>query len=435
MEAHRQRVFSGAAWPWDGKASASLCAAGRILLRMLLVALLCLVGFSGGFGSLAQCQTPQQSQRGVEPGKDAMRHRRGYFGPGRDEPEPDLQNLLGVSLGYFGPPGADDPEGGTVWLGVNLALDEANASGGYKGLPFLLSTAWAENAWVDGSSKLTRLAYLERVWAIFGAVDGGAAQLAGQVASKALVTMMDPASTGESVNEAGAAWVFSCLPSDRVIAAAMGRFLLDRAGGSFILLTATDNDSRALASELKSFLSNRGVLPKQQFEFPAGTPDTAGVAAQGVASGLKIAVICAGARDSANVVRDIRRRNPSFPILTGPAAGRRGFLYRASAVAENVLVPILVEDSPVRAAFEKKFEAANGFSPDYAAMAGYDAASTLVAAVRKGGLNRVRIRDTVEEMSSWQGVTGVLSWGLRGRVERPVHLGAIRSGQVVPLDE
>src|SRR5512141_489004 len=75
--------------------------------------------------------------------KDAREQPRGYFGPERDEPEP--QGLDAVRIGYFGPNDPQHPQAGAMWRAVNLAIEEANRKGGYQGLPFRLMSGWAEN--------------------------------------------------------------------------------------------------------------------------------------------------------------------------------------------------------------------------------------------------------------------------------------------------
>jgi branched-chain amino acid transport system substrate-binding protein len=358
--------------------------------------------------------------------KDARQHRRGYFGAGREEAEP--QDLNAVLIGYFGPSDPGHPEGGSIWQAVNLAIEESNTEGGYKGLPFQLMQGWAENPWADGVSKVVRMAYLERVWGIIGSIDGASTHLAEQVVAKARVPLIDPASTDDSVNQANVAWMFSCLPGDRAIAKTLGGALLETAGSSFVLLTSTDHDSRALTSEFKAFLSRKRVSPKRHIEFAAGSEQVDALAAQAVASGVKAVVVFAGAEDSARVVRELRRRDKDLPVFGGPAMSRRAFVDAAGAAAEGVWLPLLIERSEVVEKFELKYRAKYGDAPDFAAVQAYDAVRLLVGAIRRGGLNRTKILDALNEMSPWRGTAGILEWDALGRNARKVQLGVIRGG-------
>ncbi len=349
--------------------------------------------------------------------KDAREQPRGYSGPERDEPEP--QGLDAVRIGYFGPGDPQHPLGGAMWQAVTRAIEEANQEGGYKGLPFRLVAGWSENPWAGGISSVTRMAYMDKVWAVIGSIDGASTHLAEQVVAKARLTLIDPASTDESVNQANIPWVFSCVPGDRPSVAAIGDSLLKAAPASFSLLTATDHDSRALAAEFQSFLSARRAVPRQHVEFAPGTTQ----AAEAVAPDVAAVVILAGAADSAHMVRELRSRGAKLLIYGGAAMGRKSFLETAESAAEGVRFPLLVEDPAT------KFQSA-----DFAALHAYDAARILVAAIRKAGLNRARIRDAVEELAPWTGVSGVIRWDALGRNSRRVRLGTIRDGLVRQAD-
>jgi hypothetical protein len=119
---------------------------------------------------------------------EARKHQTNYVGPGREERSP--ANIKEVLIGYFGPR--------------------------YKGLPFRLVAGWSDNPWSSGVSKVVRMAYMDRVWAVIGGIDGPSTHLAEQVAAKARLTLLSPASTDKTVNLANVPWMFSCLPGDHL---------------------------------------------------------------------------------------------------------------------------------------------------------------------------------------------------------------------------
>ncbi len=331
-----------------------------------------------------------------------------YPGPGREEPEP--RDLREVRIGYFGPPDARHPDGGALWQGTTLALEEANREGGYQGLPFRLVPAWAENPWTAGAGVLVRLIYQERVWALVGSLDGASTHLAEQVALKARLTLINPAATDRTIHGANVPWMFSCTPGDHLQAPVLVEAL---GGRRSVLVSATDHDSRAFVAELKA-------TPAFHIEFQAGSSDVTALAQRVVDAAPQAVVVIAGARDSARVVAALRRLGCAAPVFCGPSAGRRAFLEEAGPAAEGVLFPLLME-TPSSAL------------PDYTAMHAYDAMRLLVAGIRKAGLNRARIRDAVQELSGWHGMSGVIRWDSLGQNSRPVRLGTIQDGRVVPV--
>jgi ABC-type branched-subunit amino acid transport system substrate-binding protein len=72
---------------------------------------------------------------------------------------------------------------------------------------------------------------------------------------------------------------------------------------------------------------------------------------------------------------------------------------------------------------------------DYLAAHTYDTVNLLVYAIKKAGLDRAKIRDTVKELSSWNGVTGAFNWNAHGANTREVQLGTITNGHVVSVSE
>jgi len=119
-------------------------------------------------------------------------------------------------------------------------------------------------------------------------------------------------------------------------------------------------------------------------------------------------------------------------VFGGPSMGRRSFVEGVSTSGDGVLFPLLYTPAvsgPFAARFEERFRR----MPDYASVHTYDAARLLVDAIRKAGLNRARIRDAVAECSPWKGAGGTIAWDPLGQNERPVGLGTIEDGRVVPL--
>ncbi len=99
-----------------------------------------------------------------------------------------------------------------MWNAACLAVEQANRAGGYNGLPFRLVAGWSDNPWGSGVTEVARMAYVHKVWAIIGGIDGPSTHLAEQVVAKARLTLLSSASTDKTVNLANVPWMFSCLP-------------------------------------------------------------------------------------------------------------------------------------------------------------------------------------------------------------------------------
>lgn len=338
---------------------------------------------------------------------------RSYNAPDRDEPDP--VGLKEVGIAFFGPPDGTD----SIWQGASLAIEEANRQGGYRGLPFRLIPAWAKNPWAGGVATLIRVVYTQKVWAIIGGIDSATTHLAEQVVPKALLTLVNPAATDRSIHTAYVPWTFSCVPGDHVLAPLISHELKER-GTSFALLSATDHDSRAFVAALKVAFETDRLAPLLNIEFDPAAAETQKAAGRIASSGAQAAVIVANAADSAALVETARAAGFTGLILSGPLIARAA----PDPALDGVLYPELGDIPP---AFRAKFAARYGRDPDYAAAHAYDAAGILVAAIRKAGLNRARIRDAVQALSPFPGVTGTIQWDDLGQNQRAVRLRRLSS--------
>lgn len=388
-----------------------------------------LAGFVLGAGlsatlALAQSQAPGPYRRdGAQP--------LAYRGPGRDEPAPEVSEVV---LGWFGPDDPDDPDFGEFWRGAALAVETENAAGGYRGAPFRLVAAWSRDPWRAGIGRLTRVVYESRPWAVIGGVDGATTHLAEQVALKARFPLLSPGSTDPSTNCGHVPWLFTGLPSDdRVARVLVDRLRADLGGRGLAVAAGVDHDSHAALASLRRELTRLGLEPQTLVEFEVADPEAGPLAARLLEGRPGAVLLVAPARSAAAVVSELRRRGFAGEVLGGAPLSRNAFARAAGEVAEGVLAPLLYQPSPAWDAFERAYQARWRGAPDDAAAQAYDAVRFLASAVRTGGLNRARIGDALRALAPWSGAAGVLRWDALGRNQREVGLAAWHGGRRVPL--
>jgi branched-chain amino acid transport system substrate-binding protein len=368
-----------------------------------------------------------------------------FRGPGREEPEPEVDEVV---LGWFGPGDPDHPEFGDLWRGATLALEEENAAGGYRGRlahagpsthagrPFRLLPAWSESPWKAGIADLARVVYDQKAWAVIGGVDGTTTHLAVQIALKAHFLLLSPGSTDVSADHANVPWLFSLPASDERIAPVIVEGLEKAAaGGAFVIAAATDHDSHAALVAARLEMARRRLSPEALLEFGSDEPDVASLAARLADGRARALLVLAPSGTAGRLVAAVRAAGFRGAILGGATCGRTAFLRAAGPAAEGVLAPAPAEAGPAWAAFARAHEARWGDSPDDAAACAYDAVRLAVAAVRRAGLNRALVRDAVRALAPWPGASGVVSWNALGRNERAVALGSWAGGRLRILRE
>ena len=355
-----------------------------------------------------------------------------FRGPGRDEPAPDVAEVV---LGWFGPADPDHPDFGEFWRGALLALEAENAAGGYRGAPFRLVSAWSESPWQAGIGRLTRLVYETGAWGVIGGVDGATTHLAEQVALKARFPLLSPGSTDPTANCGHVPWLFTALPpDDRHAPVLVERLRREVGSGELAVAVAVDHDSHATLVALRREMELLRLTPQALLEFDPGEANLGPLAARLVEARPAAILVVAPARPAAALVNELRRRGFGGALLGGATLARNAFVRAAGPAAEGVLAPLLHEASPAWDALAGAYEARWRGVPDDAAAQAYDAVRLLASAVRAGGLNRARIASALRALQPWSGAAGAVSWDALGRNRRPVGLARWSGGRLVAVE-
>ena len=108
-----------------------------------------------------------------------------------------------VRIGFLGPMEnhPDERLGSAMLHGAQLAVDEANARGGYGGKPFRLMVHNDQAIWGASSNEIVKMAYDDKVWAILGSISGESTHIALRVALKAEVPIVNCAATDPTIPE------------------------------------------------------------------------------------------------------------------------------------------------------------------------------------------------------------------------------------------
>jgi len=162
----------------------------------------------------------------VKPFKEHFLLQMEYTGPGRAIPEP--ADVNSVKIGFIGPimstvsvatggKSHEEPLGIKMLQGARLAIEQANANGGYlkRNLPFELVISNDNGLWGASGNEIIKMAYKDKVWAILGTIDGANSHIAIRVALKAEIVIMNSGDTDPTFIETNIPWVFRCIGDDR----------------------------------------------------------------------------------------------------------------------------------------------------------------------------------------------------------------------------
>jgi len=398
--------------------------------------ILCLVGFALQHVAMPCVAVEAGTKTTVPIYRSILDDKAAYHGPERDEP--DASGIKEIGIGFFAPSQSGSGVGRNMWRGATLAVEKANADGGYRGKPFRLVCRWADNPWGAGSREMTRLVYEENVWAVIGSIDGAATHIAEQIAVKARVTLLSPLSGDSSLTHTAVPWMFCMPPDDAAVAETLVKLAVEQKGFRRIaVLNSADHDGRAGAVEILSALGRRQVRPVVHLSFDRSQTDFSQQIDR-VSSASADAIFLWGEPDSsARLLRSLRDKGINLPVFGLAIFSLPSFLEKAGDAANGLITCRLAwgNDETRWTDFARDFEARFGEKPSDDDAVSYDAATIVIEAVRKAGLNRARIRDAVSDMSGFTGVAGKIAWDNGGGNLAKPQVVTVRGGQLCALGE
>jgi len=389
-----------------------------------------------GYGNTPEALRP--FARFAEPYKQFFVDSLIYTGPGRDKPEPDVAT---VRIGVLAPlEGSNDAYIGQPMLkAIELAVDEANAEGGYRGKPFELMVHNDTGLWGASANEIVKLSYEDSVWAVLGTVDGANTHIAIRVALKTELPIVNVADTDPTLVETKIPWVFRTIADDRQMAYVLAWHIYQESGFERVAIVRADNRyGRFGVSEFRSASTRlRRPAPIEvnyEIAWRNVNPEFT-VQLQRLQRVQPDAIILwADAHAAAALLRAIRGAGIEAPIFACDRLLEPGFLEEAGAAAEGVVIASPwnpTADNPRYAVFREAYRARHGEDPDTYASHAYDGARMLVDAIRQAGLNRYRIRDALAAVHRYEGVTGTIVMDKVHSDRGAVSLATVRSGAFV----
>jgi ABC-type branched-subunit amino acid transport system substrate-binding protein len=318
--------------------------------------------------------------------------------------------------------------------GARLAVEQANARGGYReSVPFELVIRNDNGNWRSSGREVIDLVYRDSVWAILGTVDGANSHIAIRVALKAEVTVMNTADTDPTFVETSIPWVFRNITDDRQMSYLLADFAFQKLGLTRIgAIRAVNRYGRMSIDEFRDAATRLGNPFMVELQYQEGDTDFTAQLERVRSLDVDAVITYGNSKESALLLRQMREMGmdqwffgsdrmvtQEFLDIVGPHHGKvaAGFPYDPDS--EDLGYLQFVED------FHDKF----GEYPETYAAHAYDGMNMLVEAIERGGLNRALIRDELAAMKRYHGVTGQIRMDPVFSDRSPAVLAILRDGR------
>lgn len=374
-----------------------------------------------------------------------------YVGSGRDIPEP--KEITEVRIGFFAPVehSPEKPFGVRMLHGAQLALEEANARGGYGGKPFKLmlhndydnwqaKTVYGDDRptdpsiWGSPSDETVKMVYDDQDWAIFGSISSETTHIALRVALKAEIPIVNSASTDPTIPETYIPWYFTDLQDDRVQGLTLARHIYTELGLKRVaLLRVNSRYGRFGVIKFRDASRRLGhpVVIEQKF-LPGDTDYTRSLKII-QSSRADAIVLWTDEIPAANILKQMRALGMKQRVFGAYRTLGPELLSEAGTAAEGFEAVFPYDPTrtdPKWLEFNKRFEARFNEKPEQFASLAYDAMNALLDSICRAGLNRARIHDALAEIEEYDGVTGRMVFDPNQKNVSTMYMGTVHNGAI-----
>ena len=359
-----------------------------------------------------------------------------YNGAARGVPDPDLKDLSEIRIGFIGPlyNHPDQALGQRMLHGAQMAVDEANAAGGYCGKPFRLMLHNDSAIWGASSNEVVKMVYDDKVWAMFGSISGDTTHIALRVTLKAETPIVNSASTDPTIPETIIPWYLTDLQDDRIQGYTLARHIYDELGLKRVaLLRVNDRYGRFGVLKFRDASRRLGHPVVIEQKFLPGDTDFRRQLRIIQDSRVDAIVLWTDIGPATNILKQMQELGMKQRVFGSHRTIGDELVRSAGPAAEGfeALYPYdPSREDPAWLAFNQRFDASYREKPDHFAALSYDAMKILLNAICSAGLNKGRIRDALTSLQSYRGVTGEMTFDPNCKNIHPMYLATVHNGAI-----
>ena len=360
-----------------------------------------------------------------------------YYGAARDVTTVKPEDVSEVPIAFLGPiqDNKDLALGQAMLHGAQMAVDEANARGGFCGKPFRLIIHNDGALWGASSNEIVKMVYEDKAWAMLGSISGDSTHIALRVSLRSELPIVNSAATDPTIPETIIPWILTTIQDDRVQSFTLARRIYTDLGlKRMALLRVNERYGRFGVIKFRDASRRLGHPLIIEQKFMPGDMDFTRQLKVIDDSRVDGIVLWADAAPAGLILKQMRELGMKQPVF-GSARVVGDDLFRiAGPAAEGLEVVYPYDanrDDPAWVGFNQRFRAKYNANSDIFSALAFDTMNILLDQIRRAGLNRGMIRDALYSVEHYKGVTGEMVFDPNAKNIAPLFLGKVKDGRII----
>ncbi|MCD6147756.1 ABC transporter substrate-binding protein [bacterium] len=336
---------------------------------------------------------------------------------------------IGAVLVLTGP---DAKAGQSAKQGIEMAVEEINASGGVKSRKIKVIYEDDGGEPQKSVSAVQKLINVDKILAILGPMWSSCVLAVAPIVESKGVVILSPTASSPKITYAGD-YIFRNTYSDAIEGAKTAEFASKelKYGKAGILFINNDYGVGLKDAFKRKFEELGGKIVIDEGYDPK-TTDFRTILVK-VKERSPEVIYIAGYSEMGQLLRQMRETGIKIPVLSCIMFEISDIAKVAGKAAEGVIYAYPSYDpekgNEITLKFAKKFKEKYGTLPDPEAAFSYDAVKILALAMEKGGFTSEDIKNALYKIKGYNGITGKTSFDENGDVIKPVGFKRVHNGK------
>lgn len=276
---------------------------------------------------------------------------------------------------------------------------------------------------------------MDKVPAIVGDAVSAVTLPVAAVAEANQVVLISPTSSAPALTQAGK-YIYRIWPSDLVEGKAAAEFAVSRGFKNAALLHLNNDYGNGIANIFTEHFSGDGRKVIVKSAYQDTTTDWRAIVTPLTSARSDVVYVAGYYKDTAAILRTARELGIKAQFIGATAIEDENLIKLAGTATEGIVYPLATgfdtaSTDAVSKAFVSSFQKRFGYEPGWMEAHAYDAFMLVCGGVKasKGRVSGIRIRNYLDHLGSYHGVTGDIKFDENGDVIREVVFKTVKDGR------